>query len=39
LGLIKAYQKLREDNPEIEIPDLVLGGKPGYGYKKLRKRY
>ena len=37
LGLIKAYQKLREDNPEIEIPDLVLGGKPGYGYKKIKK--
>ncbi len=37
IGLIKAYQKLKKYNQEIEIPSLVLGGKPGYGYTEIKK--
>jgi len=37
LGMIKAYQKLRKYKDEIEIPDLVLGGKHGYGYEEIKK--
>ena len=37
LGLINAYQKLSKDKSQIEIPDLVLGGKPGYGYREIKK--
>ncbi len=37
LGLIKAYQELKRYKNKIEIPDLILGGKPGYGYAKIKK--
>jgi len=37
LGLIKAYQKLKKSEQEMEIPNLVLGGKPGYGYTEIKK--
>ncbi len=37
LGLIKAYQELKKSKKEIEVPDLVLGGKSGYGYAEIKK--
>ena len=37
LGLIKAYQELKKSKQKLEIPDLVLGGKFGYGYAEIKK--
>lgn len=35
-GLLQAYKQLTIDNKQLTIPDLVLVGSQGYGYKDLR---
>jgi len=37
IGLIKAYKELKKSKQKLEIPGLVLGGKPGYGYAEIKK--
>lgn len=37
IGLIKAYQLFKNLTSESLIPDLVLVGRPGYGYSNIRK--
>jgi len=38
LGLIKAYQELKKSKQKLEIPNLVLVGKPGYGYRDIKNQ-
>ena len=38
LGLIRAYQELKKSKQKLEIPNLVLAGKPGYGYRDIKNQ-